>query len=214
LELYLYEAAKGNSPALLKLVQLLRVLICVACVSVNADGRSRVTISIPTPGQLNVVADLSTPARSWSFRNAYASALGLAERVGEFQAFTESGKDARAKQSATGEFRSEIDASRIFYSVRLSNPRASDLPHTSWLADDRGILMFADLLPVDVVSASAVFGLPTGWAVESSITPDRDGRYEVLTPEKAVFIIGRQPHKASKSVGGMMLETVVYGSWR
>jgi len=186
----------------------------LAGASAKASVLNKVTVAISTTGLIRVEVELPTPDRSWSFRNAYASALGLAERVGEFQAFTESGKDARAKKSATGDFRSEIDASRILYFVRLSNPRASDLPHTSWLADDRGILMFADLLPVDVVSASAVFGLPTGWAVESSITPDRDGRYEVLTPEKAVFIIGRQPHKASKSVGGMMLETVVDGSWR
>ena len=186
----------------------------MACVSVNADGRSRVTIAISTTGLIRVDAELTAPARAWSFRNAYAGALGLAERVDEFQAFTESGKDARAKKSATGEFQSEIDASRILYLVRLSNPRASDLPHASWLVEGRGFLMFADLLPVDVASLSAEFIVPAGWAVESSITPDSNGRYEVLAPEKAVFFVGRPSGKASKSAGGMMLEAVVHGAWR
>ena len=214
MELYLYAAEKGNSPAVLKLVQILCVLICAACVSVNADGRSRVTISIPATGQIRVEAELSSPTRSWSFRNAYAGALGLAERVDEFQAFAEAGKDARAKKSATGEFRSDLDASRIVYTVRLSNPRASDLPHVSWLADDRGFLMFADLIPVDITSVSAQFVLPTAWTVESSIAPDANGLYEVTAPEKSVFFLGRSLRKASKSAGGMLLETVVNGAWR
>jgi hypothetical protein len=212
--LYLHVATKGNCPAVLKLVQILSVLICAACVSVNADGRSCVTISVPSTGRIRVDAELSAPTRSWSFRNAYAGALGLAERVDEFQAFAESGKDARAKKSATGEFRSDLEANRISYIVRLSNPRASDLPHASWLAEDRGFLMLADLLPFDIASVSAEFVLPAEWTVESSITSDANGRYEVTTPEKSVFFIGRLLRKASKSVGGMMVETVVNGSWR
>src|SRR6185503_16916761 len=182
--------------------------------SAKASVRNQVTIAVSTTGLIRVDVELLTPARSWSFRNAYAGALGLAERVEEFQAFTESGKEAPAQKSATGEFRSEIDASRILYLVRLSNPRASDLPHASWLVEGRGFLMFADLLPVDVATLSTEFVVPSGWTVESSITPDRDGRYEVLAPEKSVFFIGRPPGKASKSAGGMVLETVVNGSWR
>jgi len=156
-----------------------------------------------------VDAELSTPARSWSFRNAYAGALGLAERVDEFQA-----KDVRVKKNATGEFRSDLEANRISYIVRLSSPRTSDLPYASWLAEDRGFLMFADLLPVEIASLTAEFVLPTQWTVESSIAPDANGRYEVSTPEKSVFFLGRLLRKASKSSGGMMLETVVNGTWR
>jgi predicted metalloprotease with PDZ domain len=212
--LYLHAAEKRNPPAVLKLVQILCVLISAACVSVSADGRSRVKISIPAVGQIRVDTELSTPARSWSFRNAYAGALGLAERVDEFQAFTASGKDVSAKKSATGEFRSDLEAGRISYTVRLSNPRASDLPHVSWLAEDRGFLMFADLLPVEIASLSAEFVLPTEWTVESSMVPDANRRYEVSAPEKSVFFLGRLLRKASKIAGGMTLETVVNGAWR
>ena len=196
---------------------ILIVFLGLAGASAKASVPNKVTVAISTTGLIRVEVELPTPARSWSFRNAYAGALGLAERVEEFQAFTESGKDARAKKSATGEFRSEIDAGRILYMVRLSNPRASDLPHASWLVEGRGFLMFADILPVDIARVSAEFIVPAGWTVESSMTPDANGRYEVLAPEKSVFFVGRQPGKASKnagSAGGMMLEAIVQGTWR
>ena len=51
-----------------------------------------------------------TASRSWSFRNAYAGVLGLAERVEEFRAFDVSGIDLGAKKIATGEFRSGAEA--------------------------------------------------------------------------------------------------------
>ena len=189
--------------------------IILLCFNIGAaQGNTRVRISIPASGQIKVEAELSSSARSWSFRNAYAGALGLAERVEEFQAFGDSGQDARVKKSATGEFRSDLDATKITYIVRLSSPRAADIPHASWLADDRGFLMFADLIPLDVASVSAEFVLPSGWTVESSIARDGNGRYEVLAPEKSVFFLGRLLRKVSKTVNGMMLDTVVNGTWR
>ena len=188
------------------------ILLCFGISSAHAN--TRVTISIPTSGQIKVEAELSSAARSWSFRNAYAGALGLAERVEAFEAFGQSGQDARVKKSAAGQFRSELDATRITYLVRLSNPRAADLPHASWLTEDRGFLMLADLIPVDMASLSVEFVLPAEWSVESSIAPEGNGRYEVLAPEKSVFFLGRLLRRTSKSVNGMTLETVINGTWR
>lgn len=189
------------------------ILLCFATGEAHGNTPSRIKVSIPELGQIKIEAELSSPTRSWSFRNAYAGSLGLAERVEEFQAFGNSGQDARVKKNATGEFRSDLDATKITYTVRLSNPRGSDLPHVSWLAEDRGVLMFADLAPIDIASLSAEFVLPTGWTVESSIAPDGNGRYEVSVPEKSVFFLGRLLRKASKTVNGMTLETVVNGTW-
>ena len=73
--------------------------------------------------------------------------------------------------------------------------------------------MFADLLPSDIESASAEFKLPPGWTVASSIAPDANGRYEVSSPEKAVFFIGRSLRKTAKNVDGMALEIVLDGLW-
>lgn len=189
------------------------ILFLLTVFSVGAFGQTRATISIPASGRIQVEAELSGPARSWSFRNAYASALGLAERVEDFRALGASGEDARVKKSAVGEFRSELDATKISYTAKLSNPRAEHLPHVSWLDGDRGILMFADLMPIDIENLSCQFILPAGWNVESAVASDANGQYNVSQPLKAVFLIGSLLRKRSNHVDGMLLETAVSGDW-
>ena len=188
------------------------VVLCVAASGARANDRTRVTISIATAGEVRVEAE-SALLRSWSFRNAYAGVLGIAERVEGFRALTNSGDDARARKSATGEFRSELGAARISYSVKLSQPTPGDVSHTSWLVGERGFLMFADLLPMDFQTATVEFRLPSGWSVESSIARDANGHYEAISPEKAVFFIGRSLRKTSKNIDGMILDTVISGTW-
>ena len=189
------------------------ILLCAGMLKAQDNPQSRLTLSVPATGVIKVEAELSAPGRSWSFRNAYASALGLAERVEDFRAFEASGQDARVKKSAVGEFRSELDATRISYTVKLSEPRPEHLPHVSWLDGDRGILMFADLVPIDIEKLSCKFTLPTGWSVESAVAPDANGQYQVSDPLKAVFLVGSLLRKRSNTVNGMLLDTVVSGMW-
>ena len=59
-------------------------------------------ISVPTTGEVRVEAELPAPGRSWSFRNAYASALGIAERIEDFRASGESGQNARFEKDRDG----------------------------------------------------------------------------------------------------------------
>ena len=185
------------------------ILLCAG----TLRAQSQLTVSIPTTGEIKVEATLSAPARSWSFRNAYASALGIAERVGDFRAFGESGQDAQVKKRSIGEFRSELDATKISYTVKLSEPRSEHLPYVSWVDGERGILMFADLLPTDIEKLSCKFTLPAGWSVESSLTPEANGQYRVSDPLKAVFFIGSLLRKKSNTVDGMQLDSVVSGMW-
>jgi hypothetical protein len=182
-------------------------ILCIA--AINAQAKVAVTISVVTPGEVKVEAELAAPSRSWSFRNAYAGALGFAERVKDFRATDASGQDTAAKKIASGEFRSEREATRITYTVDLSAASAADVPHISWLTAGRGFLMFADLIPRDIENLSAEFKLPLGWMIESSIPPDKHGSYEVLEPEKAVFIVGNSLRKTSNT----NLELVVSGTW-
>jgi len=135
-------------------------VLCVA--AFDAQAKATVTISVAATGQVKVEAKLSAATRSWSFRNAYAGALGFAERVNDFRAVTASGQDAGATKIASGEFRSERDATRIAYTVDLSSATAADVPHISWLTGGRGFLMFADLIPRDIENVSAQFQLPSG----------------------------------------------------
>jgi predicted metalloprotease with PDZ domain len=139
--------------------------------------------------------------------------VGIAERIEEFQAFGESSEARDVRKLAAGEFRSGNAARRISYRVKLREPDPSEVAHISWVAGDRGFLMFSDLLPVEIKNVSAAFVLPGGWSIASSIEPDTKGWYEVLEPEKSVFLIGQSLHQTSKSVEGMRLETVLSGTW-
>lgn len=180
------------------------LLVWLSSSVVNAQT-SHVIISVSKSSQIKVDAQLSTPLRSWSFRNAYAGVLGLAERVDDFRAITSSGQDARAKKIATGEFRSELDATQITYKVRLSEINAANVSHVSWLTGDYGVLMLADLLPQDFTNFSIDFELPAGWQVESANT---------RLDEKAVFLVGHSLRKTSTSIEQMPLDLVVSDAWK
>jgi hypothetical protein len=171
-------------------------------------AQSRVTISINDRSQIKIDAELPMPSRSWSFHNAYAGVLGIAERIEDFRAV-----DADVRKAAVGEYRSERESSRISYTVKLPKPTLADVSHVTWLADDRGVLMLGDLLPLEVHSLSATFVLPESWTVESSFSRNANGRYDVAEPEKAVFCIGRALRKSSTTVQGMPLDIVLSGNW-
>jgi len=206
--------------------------LCVLCVSVvmgmqdttttesqrwhrdfaAANGTQSVTIKMSLPGQVQIEAQSATPANSWSFRNAYAGILGIAERIEDFHATTGSEQDAKVKKIATGEFRSELPAATISYRVNVSKPTAADVSHASWIAGDYGLLMLADLLPQDFSRVTVRFELPGGWGVDGANSADAD-LHQVLAPEKAIFFVGRLFRKAQGSVDDIPVTTVIGGSW-
>ena len=186
----------------------LLVLVCINVASAQERLSGHVTISISGPGQIRVEAMLSEPMNSWSFRNAYAGVLGVAERIEDFRAF-----DADVRKVAVGEYRSEQKARRISYTVKLSKPTLADVSHFSWLVDDGGFLMLADLIPQEVRSLSAGFVLPPDWAVASSWPRNVDEIYEVAEPEKAVFSVGRAVRTSSTTIAGMSLDVTLSGKW-
>src|SRR5688572_32313072 len=56
--------------------------ICLTWVTpVPAQSLTRFKITINSPNEIAVEANLAVPSRSWSFRNAYAGALGIADRI-------------------------------------------------------------------------------------------------------------------------------------
>ena len=200
----LYTNSLVKSPSAMRLFIFLLILFSGHV----GTAQNRVTISLSNPNQIKVEAELSTPSRSWSFRNAYAGVLGVAERIEEVRV-----ADADVKKAAVGEYRSERESNRISYTVKLPKPTLADVSHVTWVAEDRGVLMLADLLPLEVHSLSATFVLPEGWTVESSSPRGANGRYDVAEPEKAVFCIGKALRKSSTTVQGMPLDIVFSGNW-
>ncbi len=188
------------------------ILFCSATVFAKAKAHRFVTISMPSPGVIRIDAESLTPSNSWSFRNAYAGVLGIADRVKVFRAITASEQDAKVRKLASGEFRSELDARKISYTVNVSQPTAADVSHVSWIVGDHGLLMLADLLPQDLSNVSVRFELPPDWSINSSNASVGSNFYHVAAPEKSVFFVGRSLRKTSKTFDEMSLTTVVGGT--
>ncbi len=178
--------------------------ICFASVTAQAQSMTRFRITVNSPGELAIEANLAVPSRSWSFRNAYAGALGIADRIDGFRA-----NGALARKIAVGEFRSEQNAGTIDYLVRLRRPSPAQVAHVTWLTEDHGFLMFADLLPQAIEAFSVEFVLPSGWTIHSSLTAEANGIYHVFEPDDAVFFVGRSIRKDSKKE----LDSFVTGTW-
>lgn len=183
------------------------VFICLATVK-GVEGKAqlptRVKVIVSSPQEVVVQAHLFSPSRLWSFRNAHAGVLGIAERIDRFRA-----NGVHVRMIAVGEFRSAVDATEIDYVVRLRPPTPADVAHVSWLNEDHGFLMFADLVPQGMEAISVEFEVPKGWTIQSAISPGENGKYHVSEPDDAIFFLGRSIRNSSKKE----LDTFVTGTW-
>ena len=170
-------------------------------------------ISVASPAELRIRVKSLTPGTEWSFPNAYAGVLGIAERVEDFQAFGPTGENLGARKIATGEFRSQPGTTSINYVVKLRPPTAADVSHVSWISGESGLLMLADLLPERLPGVMVEVSLPADWMCGTAAPLDSLGRYYVSQPEKAVFFVGRSLRTQSKSVSGLSLLAVIDGQW-
>jgi hypothetical protein len=172
-----------------------------------------VKLSVVSPDEVRIRIDSIGPGREWSFRNAYAGVLGIADRVEQFHAFGLSGEDVKGKKIATGEFRSEGVADAIEYVVKLPPPDAASVSHVSWISGESGLLMLADLLPDCVPGILLEISLPSGWSCQSEYALNADGKYHVGQPEKTVLLIGRGLRKQSQHANGLPFEVAIEGEW-
>src|SRR6185295_7461746 len=110
------------------------LLLCLSVAPASGQSaNSRVFVTIRNPPEVLVSIELSTPTNSWSFRNSYAGALGLGDRIREFRA-NGSGTPASVKNLAPGEFRLASGVNRVSYVINITGSTA-DLPHISWLTN-------------------------------------------------------------------------------
>jgi predicted metalloprotease with PDZ domain len=192
---------------------------CALLVGLTANGLAvqastpRVKVSLAIPAEIKIEVDGLEPASSWSFLNAYAGAIGLGERIENFQALR-SGQAVRVTKVASGEFRSDAPANLVRYVVQTASHLAY-LPHVSGLTEDQGVLLPADLLPESLSNTELAieFELPEGWRVESSLSPEGSNRYRVRSPERSAFLAGPGLRVENKSVRGIPMRVVVVGQW-
>lgn len=149
------------------------------------------------------------PARSWSFLNSYAGAIGLATRIDEFRS------SVPVRIAAPGEFRAEQDVTEFSYRVRLPVNQTERAAHVSWLTADSGLLMLADLIPQDLTHSEVdvSFDVPGHWFVYSSAPANSKGSYSLAEPLKAVFLVSSNAKSISKNVEGTRLDVTLVGDW-
>ena len=181
----------------------------------DAHGQvpAQVKLSVSPEAEIRVRIDVLRPGQSWSFRNAYAGALGIADRISEFKAFSPTAGEVSARRIATGEYRSDARATAISYVVRLSPPTPANVAHVSWLIGDSGCLMLGDLLPELTLPVHINFSLPAGWTAQSTADHDQHGRYLLAEPENAIFLVGRSLRKQWQKVDGVWFASVLDGEW-
>ena len=180
---------------------------------INEVVAQQVKITVASPTEVKIRIESISLGSEWSFRNAYAGALGLGERVEQFHAFAPDGRDLNAKKIAPGEFRSESVATQIEYLVKLLPPQASDVAHVSWIAGESGLLMLADLLPEHLPGLEVEFSLPSGWTAHSAYEADASGKFQVRQTDETVFLIGKTLRKQAQRVDFGAFNLVVNARW-
>ena len=178
-------------------------LVVCATTLLGQSQRVRVKIAVLPGSSVRVEIESLGATQAWSFRNAYAGALGLGDRVEEFKAIGTSGETVNVRKVASGEFRAEKATRSISYVVRISPGRISELPHVSWLTGEYAILMLGDLLPESSdlrTGLSIEFELPPQWMVFSASQKEGDGKYLVEEPDSQVFFVGRNLRALSTTV--------------
>ena len=197
----------------LKLVLGILVVLLSLC-SVDASAQqARVKIGVTTNKTLQIEIQQTAATDSWSFLNAVAGTLGLGDRISNFKV-SNSSQNVAVRRIASGEYRADGPASECSYGVDLSKPELGNMAHASWMSTSEGILMFADLLPHDLMNRgiSVEFTLPAGWRVHSAAATEAS-RFVISDPEKAVFLVGGATQKQSKKIDGVELTLFVSGHW-
>lgn len=185
--------------------------------------RVKIQPPVDSPGTATIEV-VGKPVRSWSFRNDYAGVSELARRVTSLSAFDAAGAEVQIRKLAPGQFETSAPATRFIYYVNLSPPeRASDAARASWLVSTRGILLMADLLPIEAAATgdkgqldektTVRFEMPPDWSVHSSEVQNRSGEFELADTDRAVFAIGRFLRTSEINAGGMKLDLLVDGKW-
>lgn len=182
--------------------------------SVSAQPMSA-NIRVASDSSRVIVEGRGDTASVWSFLDSYASMVGLANRVERFTLIDEAGKEIQPRKIAPGQFDSPKAAARFRYEVSLKPPlMASDSAMVSWINNDRGLLMLADLLPLSFRRDAIIsFTLPQQWRVYSSEIAKGQNEFDVRDAGHAVFALGSQLRTSQINESGMLFNLVTDGEW-
>jgi predicted metalloprotease with PDZ domain len=174
---------------------------------------------VPETSRIEIEGKCPATAR-WSFPDSYGGVLGLGNRIERFVVLDESGAEVEIRRIAPGQFDSAKASSHFRYQVNLTAPvSSSDSARVSWLNQQRGLLMLADLLPVisgkhiGATRASVSFEAPESWTVQSADRESSQSAVEVSDIDRAVFAVGKNLRSSRLTESGMSFRLVADGEW-
>lgn len=197
-------------------------IVAATCLLTSNVSAQQTDIEIRLmPESSRVVIELTTaPASSWSFVDSYAGIVGLGRRIERFAAFDEAGSEVSVTQFAPGQFQSFTRAKHLRYEVNLKpGSRAADFSMTSWLDNERGVLMPSDLFPVMIgtfrsgENLKIHFQLPNLWSVQSGELKLSQDKFAMADVDRAVFAVGANLRVAQTNASGLTLNFVTNGDW-
>ena len=198
------------------------LLVVSAGAAQGESLKAEITVlSSSPPARVRIVGERSLPTRVWSFRNVYAGAMSLGERIEKLTLADASGAEVPVRRLAPGEYEAASAATRFVYEMNLDAPVfEGDAAHVSWLMNERGFLMTGDLLPLSLsekdgmkASATLRFVLPVNWTIAASAQARSDGAFEVGDVEAAVFFAGQNLREKRQRIGAMEFAYVTAGDW-
>ncbi|HEX8142674.1 MAG TPA: hypothetical protein VF553_08770 [Pyrinomonadaceae bacterium] len=199
-------------------ISALLLLACHAGVVRAQSIDGQISILAVSPPRVRIEGVRSQGASRWSFRNAYASVIGIGDRIENLALTDTQGGAVPVRKLAPGEWKAEGPATHFSYEVKLESPAmATDAAYVSWLTGEHGFLMMGDLLPLSdngqTQTASMRLIMPPGWSTGTTEMSGAGGRYEIKDVEHAVFFVGRNRRERHTSVGAMDFTFTTTGEW-
>lgn len=197
---------------------LVSLFLAVSLASTIHAQAPYVRISVLSLEPARIRVELNTlGSTDWSFRNSYASVVGLADRIENLHGKDYLGREVVATELASGEFRFPEKVMNASYDVRLNPPvTLAELSRVSWLKKEHGLLMLRDLLPAAGMGAEPLLNLnlvlPPGWMSAASGNSSGE-KYAVVRPDQAVFLVGSSLRKNSVRVGTAEVKFATLGNW-
>jgi hypothetical protein len=217
-------AVKGASGAVSFVARLSLCLASLVWCWTAASAQAieaEVKVSATSPPRVRVEGRRETATADWSFLNSYAGIAGLGGRVENFSLRDEGGEQVFVRPAGAGRFEAARPATRFAYDVKIEAPPGLQAAaHVSWLADDRGVLLPGDLLPLSTGKARLRVTLPDGWTVSTIERKGPGGEqkgptvsFEVDDPERSVFVCGRALRERRGRAGGVGYVLALTGQW-
>lgn len=204
---------------------LLRSLLLFSCIPLSFATaplakaqalHARIHVISAAPARIRIEAEFPKPTEVISFRNSYAGVLGLGDRIDTLEVLRTNGESVRLEKQAPGEFQTTEKFTQVRYEMTLPEPaRPAQMSHVSWLKQDHGLLMLADLLPQSAgVFSSTVIDLevPTGWTIAANTTKE-GSQFSTDDPENAVFLVGPAVNEKREHLAAANFSLITSGKW-